>query len=51
MIYDALGRWVERRNAGTVAAVYGPDGRELAVMIGQSLVAGYVALPGGATAL
>ncbi|HEU5401424.1 MAG TPA: RHS repeat-associated core domain-containing protein [Terriglobales bacterium] len=51
MIYDALGRWVERRNAGTVAAVYGPDGRELAVMIGQSLVGAYVALPAGATAL
>ena len=51
MIYDALGRWVERRNAGTVEAVYGPDGRELVVTIGQSLVAGYVALPAGATAL
>jgi RHS repeat-associated protein len=47
--YDALGRTVEI--GGNTQIVYGPDGSKLAVMNGQTLKTGFIALPGGATAV
>lgn len=51
MTYDALGRMVERNNAGTITqVVYTPSGAKLGIMSGQSLGAGYVPLPNGTVA-
>lgn len=45
VVYDALGRAVEVNGAWQY--LYGPDGRKLAVMQGQSLVRADIPLPGG----
>lgn len=51
IIYDALGRWVEKTNgAVTTQPVYAPDGSRLAVMSASTLVGAYLHLPGGAVA-
>jgi RHS repeat-associated protein len=50
--YDALGRMVEHNYSGTYYEIaYAPTGEKLANMYGQTLSWGFIALPGGATAL
>ena len=51
LTYDALGRMVERNNAGTITQVtYTPAGAKLGIMSGKTLNQGYVPLPAGAVA-
>jgi RHS repeat-associated protein len=50
--YDALGRMVEQNKSGTYSeVVYSPTGSKLAIMNGQSLLKGFVNLPGGSAAV
>jgi RHS repeat-associated protein len=50
--YDANGRAVEQNRSGTYSQiVYGPSGKKIAVMTGQTLQKGFVPLPGRATAV
>jgi RHS repeat-associated protein len=52
MIYDALDRMIEQtRSSGHTEIVYGPRGRKLALMNGQTLVNAFVKLPGGPRAV
>jgi RHS repeat-associated protein len=52
MIYDAQDRMVEQtRSSGHTEIVYGPYGKKLALMNGQSLVKAFVKLPGGPRAV
>ncbi len=50
-IYDALGRMVEVGSGTNTEMVYSPASGKLAVMNGQTLVKGFVPLPGGGTAV
>jgi hypothetical protein len=50
--YDALARIVEKYASGSYTqVVYDPSGTKLALMTGQTLVNGFVSLPGGASAV
>ena len=50
--YDAFGRMVENNSGGTYSEfVFGPDGRRVAKVNGQSLIKGFVVLPGAAKAI
>jgi hypothetical protein len=52
LTYDALGRMVEQSRSGAYTQiVHSPTGAKLALMNGQALVKGFVALPGGGTAV
>jgi len=52
LTYDALARIVEKYASGTYTqVVYDPSGAKLALMAGQTLVNGFVPLPGGAAAV
>lgn len=52
LIYDALDRMAEQtRGSSHSEIVYGPTGAKLALMNGQSLLWGFVGLPGGGTAV
>lgn len=52
LTFDALDRMVEQNRSGSYTEiVYAPTGGKLALMNGQSLVKGFVPLPGGATAV
>lgn len=50
--YDALGRMVEQNKSGVYSEiVYTPTGSKLAIMNAQSLLKGFVSLPGGSAAV
>jgi RHS repeat-associated protein len=50
--YDAFGRMMEQtRGSNYTQILYGPGGRKLALMNGQTLQKAFVQLPGGATAI
>ncbi|HSS97374.1 MAG TPA: RHS repeat-associated core domain-containing protein, partial [Terriglobales bacterium] len=52
LIYDALGRMVEKRVGATYTQiVYGPSGNKFTIMSGQTLQKAWVPLPGGGTAI
>lgn len=52
LTYDAFNRLVETTNGSShTQVVYAPTGAKLALMNGQTLVKGFVGLPGGATAV
>ena len=52
LAYDALGRMVEQNRSGSYTQiVYSPAGGKLALMNGQTLQKGLVALPGGGQAV
>jgi RHS repeat-associated protein len=52
LTYDAQGRMVEQNRGGSYTQiVYGPQGKKLALMNGQTLAKGFVPLSGGATAV
>jgi len=52
LTYDALGRMVEQNRSGSYTEiVYAPSGGKLALMTGQTLWKGFVALTGGSMAV
>ena len=52
LVYDALNRAVEQqRSTGNTQIVYGPGSMKLALFNGQTLVKGFMPLPGGGTAV
>jgi RHS repeat-associated protein len=52
LTYDAFGRMIEQaRGSNYTEILYGPSGRKLALMTGQTLQKAFVQLPGGATAV
>jgi RHS repeat-associated protein len=51
VMYDALGRMVERSNGTYTQIVYTPSGAKLAILSGSTLQKAFVPLPGGSAAV